>query len=114
MKNLNQIRAFNSLKEISGGVNDGEVVKKIPSMIMNNGLLAAAAFAVETGKGYQEVFEQAIIPHLADKTIGLLSKTMDLNAFIKFVSEADSQTLRLITAETMAYLEFLRRLNKRK
>ena len=109
MRNLDQIRAANALaakNSIKGGVNDGEVVKKVPSMIMNNGLLAAAAFAVETRKGYEDVFK-AIIDHL--KYLKRLPGThTDLEEFISDLSVSDSVILRDITAEAMAYLNYLR------
>jgi hypothetical protein len=52
MKNLEQIRAANALAYAEADVNTrgsqgGEVVKKLPALIMSNGLLAAAAFAYQ-------------------------------------------------------------------
>lgn len=110
MKNLEQIRAKNALNiTVAGGVNDGSVVKKVPTMVMENGLLAAAAFAVETkGSGYAEVFEKAIIPHLKDIN-QLPGLKTDLRGFISDLTEVNSLRLRTITSETMAYLSYLRR-----
>ena len=56
MKNLEQIRAANAWAYARAGVNTkgsqgGEVVKKLPALIMSNGLLAAAAFAYAKGHG---------------------------------------------------------------
>jgi len=113
MKNYEQIRAKNALtaadKYKFKGENDGEVVKKIPNLIIDNGILATCAFATERGKGYENVF-RAIIEHLSDSEIGLLrSKDMPVNDFIKHLSEISSADLRHITSETMAYLNYLRR-----
>lgn len=112
MKNFEQIRAKNALEakdKISAGAGGGDsVAKKVPVMILDNGLIAAAAFALETGVGYQDVFA-AVIRHLADKEIGLLTSPVSLEEFIARLVSIDSDSLRLITAETMAYLNYLRR-----
>ncbi len=119
MKNLDQIRAKNALEAAATGykgANDGEVVKKVPTMIRENGILGAAAFALETGKGYATVFE-AIITHL--ETIDRLPSPPQsreslrhesrLEAFITGLTATDAAQLRAVTAETMAYLNYLRR-----
>ena len=114
MKNLDQIRAKNALASatsIEGGVNDGKnIAKKVPTMIMENGIIAAAAFAVETGKGYETVFN-AIITHLVD--VQYLNRSVTLTEFITWLAgTADSSRLRQITAESIAYLSYLRRFAK--
>lgn len=120
MKNLDQQRAANALNvNIRGGAGGGEAVaKKVPTMIRENGILGAAAFALETGKGYEDVFN-AIIAHLA--TVGRLPKPPSqsspssqssqslLGAFIAALCETDATTLRAVTAESLAYLNYLRR-----
>lgn len=108
MKNINQIRArnaFNSVGKIKGGVNGGEVVKKIPPIIMNNGLLSALAFAHEND-GWKSVFVEAE-KHLRDDDIDLLPSNEPLLQYL--TEKADSQALKLITNEILAWLEFLRR-----
>jgi CRISPR/Cas system CMR-associated protein Cmr5 small subunit len=112
MKNLEQIRAKNALTATENvkfsGVNDGEVAKKVPTMIMENGILAAATFAQETGKGYDTVF-QAVIVHLKDVEIMPAGK----DDIISWLVDEDSAQLRAVTAETMAYLSYLRRFAKK-
>lgn len=118
MRNLEQIRAQNALKaardQTFKGANDGEVVKKIPAMIRESGLLGAMAFAKENaGKtNHADVF-CAIAAHL--KTIGKLpgSKT-DLEGFLADLCAADAVALRAVTAEAMAYLNYLRRFADKK
>jgi CRISPR/Cas system CMR-associated protein Cmr5 small subunit len=51
MKNLEQIRAATALAYAEAGVNTrgskgGEIVKKLPALIMSNGLLAARRFRI--------------------------------------------------------------------
>lgn len=113
MKNLEQIRARNALacrsKNIRG-VNDGEVIKKIPPLIMNNGLLAAAAFAFNDKQGFKEVFTEIAI-HLSDPEIQLLPNGVNtLDAMVDHLtSKGSSQDLRNCTNEAMAWLNYARR-----
>ena len=113
MKNLDQIRAANAINadnDIGKGVNNGEVVKKVPAYIMNNGLLATAAFASESKGGYEDVFK-AVICHLKDRRVGKLPKEVEGSSasLIRYLVDKDSSVLRDITMETMAYLNYLRR-----
>ncbi len=117
MKNLEQIRAKNALaaaeRGIGGGKNAGKAVaKKVPTMIMANGIIAAAAFANEVAAGYEDVF-RAIITHLADENVKLLKQEISLKQFIKkLTDEVNSSELRHITTEAIAYLNYLRRFAK--
>ena len=113
MKNYEQIRAKNALEAATGrsfkGANDGEVVKKIPTMIRENGFLGALAFAKETDDktGHADVF-RAIIEHL--KSVGRLpGGKSDLDGFLADLCSADAAVLRAVTSEAMAYLNYLRR-----
>lgn len=113
MKNFEQIRAKNALakaQDIGEGKDGGDnVAKKVPVMIIDNGILAAAAFALENkGKGYADVFA-AVVAHLADPEIALLAESMELKDFIDHLAGVSSDELRRITAEAMAYLNYLRR-----
>ncbi len=116
MKNLDQIRAKNALelanrKDLNfGGENSGEVVKKIPTMIRENGLLATLAFAAEKGEGFKTVCEEGIIPHLKSCGIGKIKNRIhSIQDFIEFLTSQDSMILRDVTQETIAYLNYLRR-----
>lgn len=111
MKNLEQIRAKNALEAVGKyefkGKNEGDIVKKIPTMILDNGILATATFAKEARHGYEKVFH-AVIDHL--KNIGTMPN--DQNQIISWLVTVDSSELRAVTAETMAYLNYLRRFAK--
>ena len=116
MRNLEQTRAKNALEvKIEREEKDSKsIAKKVPAMIMNNGLIGAAAFAKESNvKGYRCVFENGIIRHLCDKDIQLLQeKKYNLEGFIAELTNVSSTKLRIITAEVMAYLNYLRRFAK--
>ena len=119
-KNLEQMRAQNaleaSLEKKFKGANDGEVVKKVPTMIRENGLLGALAFAMEakegkagiklTNPGHNDVF-RAIIRHLA--VVGIIEREVDMQTFVENLCESDATHLRAVTSEAMAYLHYLRR-----
>ena len=120
IRTLAQIRALNALTAAENkdhkykGINDGEVVKKIPAYIIESGLLGALAFALEKGGGHLEVFE-AVLTHL--KSDGINDPTArsaaDPKAWFEALAKADVSELRAATAETMAYLAFLRRFAKK-
>ena len=115
MKNLDQIRAANALDAATSntfeGVNQGDVVKKIPAMIRENGFMGALAFAVEKQGGHHGVFS-AIIRHLADERVARIAELCTPEQLVQWLSDSEDATsarLRDITAEALAYLNFLRR-----
>ena len=117
-KNYEQIRAANALKAAEqkiAGANGGEVIKKIPPLIMNHGLLAVGAYAFDEKTGYRGAVD-AIAIHLSHPDIHLIPD--DCNNTGKLMSylsseKADSVTLRLCTTEAMAWLEYARRFIKK-
>lgn len=121
MQNLNQIRAKHVLEFANstraGGVkgqNGGEVIKKIPPVIMNNGLLAALAYSMDKNQGaWRSVFD-AVAVHLASPEIGLVpSGSGTAEMLLDYLAgEASSTLLRDVTAETAEWLNFARRLVK--
>jgi len=117
MKNLEQIRAANALAYTQGGHNTGgqqggNVLKKVPALIMGNGLLAASAFAfAQKDNGWRSCFDH-IAKHLAHQDIAILpANTANLDQMLAFLTgpQADSQTLKLATDEALAWLAFARR-----
>jgi CRISPR/Cas system CMR-associated protein Cmr5 small subunit len=109
MQNLDQIRAKNALDvKIGSGTGGGlAIAKKIPTMIRENGFIAAMSFAKETGAGYADVFN-AIIRHLhsVGQAHGLPN---NFDGFLTDLCVKDSAVLRAVTVEAMAYLNYLRR-----
>ena len=120
MKNLDQIRAKNALEATTGttfkGANDGEVVKKIPAMIRQNGILGALAFAKENDvkTGHADVF-RAIVKHMKElkRLPDAVAAQGPLDGFIQHLCVADSAVLRATTDEALAYLNYLRRFAKK-
>lgn len=116
--NLDQIRARNAHEAVKGGlqgrgVEDGDAISGMPALIVNNGLLSTLAYAIsKKGKGgYQEICD-AIARHLAAPDIELLKGSGTMQGLRDFLVAQNSETLRLCTAETLAYLNYLRRFAK--
>ncbi len=112
MTNLDQIRAQHAIKV--GESLDKAYVDRLPSMIVNNGLLAAAAFSrTENQKEKLGKVVAAVAEHL--KSRGLLRSEGEASAttLCKELSEGSSATLRMATAEALAYLSFLKRFAKK-
>lgn len=121
MKNLEQIRAANALAYAKAGVNTrgaqgGEVVKKLPALIMSNGLLAAGAFAYAKGPGdgWYVCFDY-LAKHLSHKDVGVVPQDKsDLKNLMDYLAkEADSATLKQATDEALAWLCYAKRFVKK-
>ena len=111
MKNLEQIRAGNAWKarneEFKGKEGAKNIVKKLPALIRTNGVLNTLAFCLET-KGDHEKLWDKITEHLKDGEIKLV-KSQNARALCEELCKGESQLLRQVTAETIAYLNYLRR-----
>lgn len=122
MQSLEQIRARNALKFANNhgnqvvGSQGGEVIKKLPSHILNHGLLATAAYSFGEKQGWQITFD-AIARHLADQDIAIVpsDKVKDRATLMDFLTAntTTSAVLKLATAETMAWLQYARRFVKK-
>jgi CRISPR-associated protein Cmr5 len=116
MKNLEQIRAANALAYAKSGAGTrgqqgGNVLKKLPALVMGNGLLAAGAFAYaqKSTTGWRTCFDH-IARHLSHQEIGIAPGQDNLDKLMDFLSgKADSQVLKLATEETLAWLSYARR-----
>ncbi len=116
MQNLNQIRARHVMEFASSvsvkGKHGGEVIKKIPPVIMNNGLMAAIAYSLDQAP-WRPVFD-AIAIHLSSREIGMVPEDKNSAEFLLdyLASDATSAILRDVTAEVGEWLNFARRLVK--
>lgn len=109
MKNLEQIRAKNAIA--GEGVSLKDAAKKITTMIMDNGLIATAAFVKEKNdENFKAVFV-CIGKHLSDPSIKLLTHDELQKGFISTLCSKEADELRLITAETLAFMNYMRRLS---
>ena len=118
MQNLNQIRARHVLEFANSGnvkgINGGEVIKKIPPVILNNGLMAALAYSMDKKQdAWRKVFD-AVAMHLASREITMVPSDRNSSEMLLdyLASDATSVMLRDITAEVGEWLNFARRLVK--
>ena len=114
MRNLEQVRAKNAyakrmIRKGKGGGDGKAVAKKVPEQIIQNGFLGALAFAIENaGTGYEDVFN-AILHHLDDAKVNHGLPCGSLKRFMDELCDKDADVLRAITAEALAFLNYLRR-----
>lgn len=123
MKNRDQVRAKNALEAIDGratyrGIEGGDALSGFPALVISNGLLATLAFSKSKGQEYPKICA-AVARHLADREIALIPSLPSqddpvaaMDHLIKALTSGDSDLLRLCTAETLAYLNYLRRFVK--
>lgn len=109
MKSLSQERAKSAWKlkgkEIRGQ-GGGEVIKKIPAMLIQNGLMATLGMAQEPkNEGFYEVLDYGT-KHCKNQGIVQADKPDEL---YKELQEGDSALLRAVTREMMAWLSYARR-----
>lgn len=120
MKTLAQIRATNALKwkdHDFGGQKGGDVVSGFPTLVKTDGLLAAAAFAVEwkdKKKGvrkHQGEFHllKAIAEHLSSSGVAICEARNPEDFVEELARAADASKLRRATAEALAFLNYLKR-----
>jgi len=117
MKSYDQIRAETAIKAAekeAKGKQEGDIAKGLPSLIINNGLLATLAFG--KGEDGYETVVGGLRRHLQRPEIKLLPKDKeisDIEQLVKHLSTVDSSTLRLITNETLRWLTFYKRFAKK-
>ena len=107
MRNLEQIRAQHAIHFIDNsdaivGPDGGNILSKIPTMIVADGLLATAAFAEAKGGGYKSTIDN-IFAHLRSQAI--TNSIADLAA-------QGAPELQRATAEALAYANYIKRFGK--
>lgn len=89
---------------------EGDCLSGYPSLIINNGLLAALAFSLEKKKQHERVAD-AIADHLHQMGIARAANNQppSANSLLQTLISGDSQMLRRATDEALAYLAYLKR-----
>jgi CRISPR-associated protein Cmr5 len=105
MQNLEQIRAAHAFKKATNL--DKRAVNKLPAMIVNNGLLAASAFANDGDRDGLRDAMNAVAEHL--KSQGHITGNADTGGLIKDLASRSSTDLQRSTAEALAYIAYLKR-----
>lgn len=119
-KTLDQIRvgvALKSKDNVASGQGGGDKIKNFPTMIQNNGLLGALAFAVEDngGKNKSEYdmsnFIVTYLNRLKEEGYSVTGKKDIENPekLIEFLTTCTPEQFRRINAEANAFLNYFRR-----
>ena len=102
--------------DTSMGVNFCKFDPKVHTLILrNHGLLATAAYSFTEKEGWQKAFD-AVARHLADPDIAIVpNHCNDRAKLMEFLTDktTTSETLKLATAETMAWLTYATRFVKK-
>ena len=124
MKTLAQIRASNALlhRQPVQTAGQGDALSGFPMLIRTDGLLAALAFAIEQKRNQQG---QLVAKHPADYAIAsaiaahlrhndtdgriAITTAQDADHLVEELAGADATRLRRATAETLAFLNYLKR-----
>ena len=119
-KKLEQGRAefaYKCVKEALGNFDDkkqGEYrsySRKIPTMILTNGLGQTLAFAkakAENGNAYELLYNQ-ITDYLKSENTTRIKMPPDQNELVEWVISCESKEYRFITQELLAFLNWLKR-----
>jgi len=114
MKTLAQIRAANALQCYGrefGGDQGGEVIKKLPARIRNDGLLTSLAFCMEKGNDHLDV-ARMIAEHLAHQEPNgpnPITRNREVVGLVQELAAGDASLLRRATAEALALLNYMKR-----
>jgi CRISPR/Cas system CMR-associated protein Cmr5 small subunit len=120
MKNLDQIRANNALRHkdrIANSQGGGDAISGFPMLVLTDGLLAALAFACEwkdRRSGTRKHPGEYTVAHAMTEHLGHERNTIciatDPDDLLHLLASSDTDTLlRRATAESLAFLSYLKR-----
>jgi len=115
MKNLEQLRAKHALDFVNSGdipigSEGGNILSKLPTMLVADGLLATAAFAKAKSGGYEKLMGD-LFKHLA--SINIVSGS-SIDEQIQSLASADAIILQRASSEAIAYANYIKRFGKPK
>lgn len=118
LTNLEQVRAARALKDAENIIahrspGDGDQLSGYHSLIITNGLLATLAYSADKG-GEHSLIAEALVRHIstlqrAELFPGIPMPERLLTALRHISAEVAEDLLRMMTAESMAYLNYLKR-----
>lgn len=107
--------AFKSAKSHTNNKNYDSYVKKMPAMIMNNGLLNTFAFGLSKRNGWIDIIND-IKSWVGDDNCPVTdavkkcaTDSSNVNGFVENVLHLNSNEYLLLTREVLNYLNWLRR-----
>lgn len=116
MKTLDQLRGSRALQfweqnanhESVRGENGGDILKGLPALLINDGLLATLAFAMQKKAGHERLMVE-VGQYLRQRKI-LPQDFNDLQGFARQLCDGNSVLLQQATSEALEYISFLKRL----
>lgn len=110
---LDQARAKQAWEDVQEAKKDegfrrkyGSLARKVPMMVLTNGLGQTLAFLCAKGKGDLSNEHMLLYNHLSRWVIGRVNSHGDLLAWVR---RSDSVAYRRATTEALAYLAWLKR-----
>lgn len=115
--NIDQVRAKNALSEKGNSAkkqgSEGDALSGFPSLIINNGLIATVAYALDKKNQHERIVD-AICYHLAHLPDESLLGDYPVNAkgLRDCLCSGDSTLLKRCTHESLEFLAYLKRFQR--
>jgi CRISPR-associated protein Cmr5 len=116
-KTLDQQRAKRAWEDIQGVTNRaedfkkkyGSLARKVPMLVLTNGLGQTLAFLRSKGKDDQSDEHNVLCRHLSAWTLSQIAPNAKDGDLLKWLLDNDSAAYRRATTEALAYLLWLKR-----
>lgn len=107
-------RAWGNIREVVDKSQDfkkkyGSLARKVPMLILMNGLGQTLVFLRAKGKNDPANEHNVLFKHLSDWTMSQVAPNVGSPDLLKWVLGTDSNSYRRATAEALAYLTWLKR-----
>lgn len=113
LQTLEQLRAQNAWECAQGqGKDYVNLAKGLPALIMNSGLMQVMAFLEEKGSKDKQGYYHTLSGQLRDwLAYRKLTQSKDFSSFMSELMKADPHRFQQITAETFAWLRWVRQVS---
>lgn len=108
-------QAWKDIESVRGGSDEfkkkyGSLARKVPMLVLTNGLGQTLAFLRAKGKDDQQNEHNVLFRHLSEWTMGQVASNAAPNQnLLDWVRASDSTAYRRATTEALAYLVWLKR-----
>ncbi len=107
-------RAWDDIQSVANRLDDfrkkyGSLARKVPMLVLTNGLGQTLAFLRSKGKDDQSDEHNVLFRHLSAWTISQVASNTSNESLLEWVLTQDSATYRRATTEALAYLIWLKR-----
>ena len=108
VQNMEQLRAAHALRQVKTSpdrfrtANKADVTKSVTTMVMDSGMLAAMAYALDNN---DEAYTRVFLSFMDYRKSGIPK----LQEYLEALAKADAYILRTITSDFLGYMKYLRR-----